>query len=287
MTDQAPGWYADPRGAEQTWRWWDGSRWTSWLSDDAAAPDPEGPEPAELGAGRAQGAEPRVALPLAVLVVVGAVVLAVVALGALVWVRNPRLPSGPEMAPPAPGLTQRANVDYDAATRTASVKELRVVLPGAPYACSPDVDTKPPLFTSIRSCNAIIHANYNAQGDDWNALFAVAAVADSEVVPGDLKATAQSVYRQLVELFFAGQQTTMKKLVSGRLDLAEPGRAVSVAAEIHYQVKGLPSTYTRMVLVMVELSDGSYAACFSLRTDDTPKATLAALNAAFASASAK
>lgn len=227
------------------------------------------------------------ALPLAVLVIVGAVILAVVIVGAVVWAASPRLPSGPEIAPPAPGVAGGSTVDYDSATRTASVDELRVMLPGAPYTCQPDATANPPLFTSVRSCSTVIHADYNGKGDDWQALFAVAAVGDSEVVPGNLTKTADRVYQQMVELYFADQQTTIKNRSSGPLDIAEPGKALSTSSEIHYEVEGVPSTYTRMLMAMVQLSDGSYAVCFSLRTDDTPKATLDVLNAALATATAK
>lgn len=44
MTATTPGWHPCPTGAE-TYRWWDGLKWTAYTSDSRAAPAPDGPAP--------------------------------------------------------------------------------------------------------------------------------------------------------------------------------------------------------------------------------------------------
>lgn len=45
MTDSLPGWYVDPSGLPDTFRWWDGRQWTQALTTDPSAPAPTDPAP--------------------------------------------------------------------------------------------------------------------------------------------------------------------------------------------------------------------------------------------------
>ncbi len=197
MTEQTAGWYGDPRGAENTWRWWDGSRWTTWLSDDAAAPSPASP------------GGPRVRLPLAVLVVVAAVVMSLLVVGAVVWISTPRLSTGPAVDPPAP-VTVSTRVDYDPGSRAAAVEQVRMVLPAMPYGCEPE-GAKPPIFTSVVMCNAVVHDNYNSAGEDWFATIGI-GVLPKDQVAGTLSDTATQLFDTLRVAFFTDQKTTVKNL---------------------------------------------------------------------------
>jgi hypothetical protein len=231
-------------------------------------------------------AEQRVPTPLAVTVIVGAVILGLVVLGAVVWLSEPRLSTGPAVAPP-PRTSSASEVDYDEATRVAKIQEMRVELPRPPYQCDGAAAPAPPMFTSARACNALVHENYNPKGDDWYASFGMAVVSPSLVVPDDLPATADQIYQQLRGAFFTGEKTTLRKRTSGPLDIAPVGRAVSISSEVHYAVSGLSSSYDRMLLIVVELADGEYAVCYSVRPDDTPQATLNVLNASLNTLGAK
>ena len=47
MTSPKPGWYPDPAGHPELYRWWDGARWTDEVSPSAKAPAPFGPQSAD------------------------------------------------------------------------------------------------------------------------------------------------------------------------------------------------------------------------------------------------
>lgn len=40
QADSRPGWYPDPDGDRDVWRWWTGQDWTAWLADRPDAPPP-------------------------------------------------------------------------------------------------------------------------------------------------------------------------------------------------------------------------------------------------------
>jgi hypothetical protein len=221
--------------------------------------------------------ERRVPVPLAVLILVGTLLLSVVVVGAVVWVSTPRLSTGPAVAPPPPSSTT-STVELDEKTQTATVQEMRVQLPEVPYECSPDAAESPPIFPSARTCNALVHPNYDSRGHDWYASFGIAVVSPSLVVQGNLRATGDQVYEALRGRLFPSEPTTLKKRSTGPLDIAPAGKAIAISSEVHYAVPGLSSSYDRMLLIVVELADGEHAVCYSVRPNDTPKATLAALN---------
>jgi hypothetical protein len=284
-----PGWYADPGADPTAFRWWDGTRWTGWSSRDAHAAPPllDVAAPVEVAPAPLQPepAEPGVRLPLAVALVVGALVLATAAVGAVVSASAQRLPSGPALPPPTPSAV-RPVVQYDPVSRTASVAALRWVPPVAPYACAADAQPRRPAFDELLLCAAPVHDDY-AGADDWSASTGLGVVGPTLSVPGDPKATADKVFGALRGQFFAGQRTEVRQLVAQRFDGAPDGTATAVSGEVHYEVEGLPSEYDRLVVLVVELADGGYATWFSSRPDDTPASTLTVLDASIATLTAK
>lgn len=73
------GWYTDPGGAAETFRWWDGRSWTDWLTRDPHSPPParpprrtQSPDPAILRRRRRRWVVALSGLLAAVLLVTGA-----------------------------------------------------------------------------------------------------------------------------------------------------------------------------------------------------------------------
>lgn len=224
-------------------------------------------------------------LSVAIALVVGALVAAVVAVGAVASVSADRLPSGPASPLPTPTATAPA-VRYEAASRSASVAELHLVLPGAPYSCDAAPRPGGPTFTSLVTCSALVHENYRGSAD-WTATTGLGVLNDPLVVPGDLKGTAEKVFGSLRTTFFRGTATTVRELSTQPFERAPADRSLVVIGEVRYRVRGVPSRYDRLVVLVVELAGGGYGVWFSSRPDDTPEATLAVLDEAIAGLSAR
>lgn len=289
MSAPPPGWYADPAGTVAVSRWWDGERWTRWLSTDATAPDPTKPASADPGPPAEPLPAPEesdglVRMPLAVALVVGTLLLAVVAVGAVASATTRGLPSGPAVPPPT--RSAGSQVTYNPGSRAASVQDLKVTLPGAPYVCENGPGPALPSFDSVVVCNAPVHENYDGDAD-WSATTGVGVLPASLVVRGDAKATGDRAFASLRGQFFRDTTTTVTKRVAQPTDLAPAGRSVVVSGQVNYTVPGVPSRYDRLLLVVVALSDDRYGIVFSSRPDDTSKAVLTALDASLATVTTK
>ena len=135
MTDR-PGWYADPSGRSETYRWWDGGVWTRWLSEDPTAPAPEQSGASDLTRGDSFVAEPEhdqtaIRLPMAVGITIGAVILAIILLGVSVSLTEDRLPAGPAVDPP-PRKDQPVVALYDRTIPGYVAGSVTMKLPAAP-----------------------------------------------------------------------------------------------------------------------------------------------------------
>ena len=285
MTALEPGWYADPAGRAEAFRWWDGTAWTRWLSRDRQAAEPvaNSAEPAQtaesdptagsspIAAGQPGPVEPAVRAPLAVAILIGAVLLAFVAVGAVVALSTERLPSGPPVAPPAvvPPIP-KTPVTVDAGTRKASAQEFRAVLPGAPFICDPPKELAG-LFGSAVGCSAVVHRDYNDTGDDWYSSQVFGILDQNLVEPGDPAATADELVRGIATAYYANERVTVKKRSLKRLvDIAPDGKAVLLTMQFHYSVKGLDSRYDRIVIGLFQLADGEFGTWLASNPNDAP-----------------
>ncbi|MGO1971906.1 MAG: DUF2510 domain-containing protein [Propionibacteriaceae bacterium] len=100
-----PGWYPDPAGTPNSFRWWDGQTWSNaTTTTPATTPPPQNPASQagpEMGSqlGPGAGGEPgkRAGTPVIIGIVVAALVLVLVVVGVIVV---PRLGGGEEADPP-------------------------------------------------------------------------------------------------------------------------------------------------------------------------------------------
>jgi hypothetical protein len=292
------GWYADPSGGLDRFRWWDGAGWTRWLSRDPtvgappavaepAVPRPTTPpqDPAsapvhqpDVGAVAvepADVADQTVKLPAAVAITLATIVLALIAVGAVVALSADRPLTGPSVDPPAGPKTPV--VVYDYVSRIAKVQELTFTAPGAPYSCTSYLEPQPPVFASLASCDVPVHPN-GGQGVDWASVAGLGPLSPSMVAAGDLDATADRAFDGLLGQFYARDRPTItrreREPVTG---IAPQGKAVQINARVNVRIKGLATHYDKILLVVFELKGGSYAAWFGLAPNDLPAATRAVL----------
>lgn len=283
MTASAPGWYADPTGSVETYRWWDGDGWTRWLSDDPDAGEPESdsgqPPPAEPPAEppakppAEPSAEtsvpsgpqrPTVALPVAIALVVGVLVLAIVAIGAVVAYSADRLPSGPAVDPPA--ARPSGVIAYDLQTRRATVQEMHFDAPGEPFTCH-DPTVQAGVFRSLFVCDADVHPDYDGAGTDWAATVAMGVLDDALVVAGDRGRSADRVFEALRSTY-PTDATVEKRKLQKLTGISPEDKAVLLSLELHYRVDGVASRYDKIVIAVVELADGDHVTWFAAKPND-------------------
>lgn len=272
VTDVTAGWYRDPSGHADTYRWWDGHGWTSWLSADAQAPVP-GSDPAPL-----PSADPKASIGVtaAIGIVVGTVLLALVVVGAAVSLSTKGVPSGPAFAPPVPTAVG-PEIRWEPSSHSVAIQELHAVLPDRPFACAETAQPQLPSFSSVVTCEVKVHSNY-VKGADWYGIAGVGLVPDGLVKKGDVGGTADNVFNALRRQFFPKEKTSLRKRRAQPSELGPAGTSMLVVGDLHYAVKGLPSSYDRLLVMVFQLKSGAYAAFFADQPDDTPQATKDVLN---------
>ena len=310
------GWFPDPGGAIGTYRWWDGRGWSRWLSDDVAAGPPAAapaplvalaPPPAPVGApGPAASAVPApapaqavrtppsgsaapvdthaVSVPIAVALVVGVVVVALLVVGLTVVLTEDRIRTGPAAAPPS--APPPAGLLYNVGTRQVRADTVSVVLPGEPYLCETQPGPLKPVLSSGLTCDAAVHRDFAGQRD-WYATSGFGLVESDLVDPDSPTRTAESLFAALRREFFTDTATRVQNLAPVRNEDIPVGKGVFLAGDVHYSVPGLSSRYDRLVVGIFPLPDGRQAAFFSSRPDDTPAATLDAVNRSIATLAAR
>lgn len=237
------------------------------------APEPDAAAPGDTESGGIRSPESGVAVPVAVGVVVAAVVAVLALVGLVVSVTTDRLPTGPALPPP-PAPTE--SVTWDQRTREARFGAVSATMPAEPYACPSSLSSLPGVLNDTVICDVVVHADYDGSSD-WSATAGFGAVPGEHVGP-TAEATAKALFASIREAAFSGQATTEKNVEVQQVTLSgQP--VVAVSAEVHYQVANLPSTYDRVLVIVVPVDDDSYAAYFSSRPNDLPAATLATLNA--------
>jgi uncharacterized protein DUF2510 len=323
-----PGWFTDPSGKINTFRWWDGQAWTRWLSADPATPDPglvpagpstssghmrvapdeatafPPPDPGLVPAGPSTSsghmrvapdeatahpppdpADRVVGLPAAAAIIVSGILLAIIAVGAIISLTQDRPLSGPAVPPP-PRSEAALAVRYDDASRAATVEELKVVLPSAPFACGSPQELAG-LFDSAVSCGVTVHADYGKDKSDWGASAGIGlleAERDSELALRELLASAAS---DVLKRNYEVDDITIKKAKNRPSAVAPAGRARVVTAELHVSYPGLPTEYDAMRVTVVRLAAGRHVVWWGLVPEDSPEAVRSAVAASAASLTAR
>ena len=264
MSGARPGWYPDPGGAPDHYRWWDGQDWT-----DAVGESPHAPEPVRARAVR-KATPVRSTLRTAGAWTIGIAVLAVagVILGLVIW-QDPSHSSdrsGAELSPRPSTSGVPGELDQD--SREATIGTASMTLPDEPYRVRNDPMQAKSLFDSYFVAGATVHEDY-LDRRDWSAVVGLAHVA-----PGasrdDPEATALAVTYGIAGRFFDGRPTTVSE-PSVAEHSVDGCSGVQVSAEVSYRIAGLASRADRVTVVLIRLDDGTEVAAFSsVPTDASP-----------------
>lgn len=269
-----PGWYPDPAGTPELYRWWDGGGWGEAISESPSAPSPRTQVLADPTEEPARRRPSRLRAVVALVVCLALFLSATVGLGLIIWHDPPALRGLPRVAggaatsaaSPAPGAPAVGRLDES--SREATIGDARMTLPPAPYALSPEPMQLTGLLDLFFQASAPVHPRYDGVST-WSAavlLGRLPAMADGE----DLQLCArQSVQALAGSSFFLGRPTRLRRVQVA--DHSVDGeRGVRLTASVRYDIARLPSRYDQVTLVLVELDDGTVLAALSSVPDDAP-----------------
>lgn len=264
-----PGWYPDPAGASDAYRWWDGDSWTDHLSESPNAP---APEPSTVTTA------PRRRSPLttivALILVVALFLSAGVWVGLWLWDAGGAQRSGRPQTPDrtsAPRSTTLASPSeppgqLDEPTRTARIGTASMQLPADPYELHSDPVVIPGVLDAAFLAEAEVHERYDGE-HDWSAMVALAAVNPAVAAQPDLEGAGKATLARLAAVLYGKQVTKVTRPhVADRAIDNHPG--VEFTAQVHYAVDRLPSRYDTVRAVVVKLDDGTVVAAISSVPDD-------------------
>jgi hypothetical protein len=263
-----PGWYPDPAGTPELYRWWDGGDWTEAISESPRAPSPRLHSPARPEDDVVRRQPSRLRSLVALLLCLALFLSATIGLGLAIWQDGPSVQRSvrlPLAGPAAPTATPDSVGRLDQQTRVATIGSASMTLPDDPYWLSPD-----PMQTVVLDMcflsSAPVHARYDGR-HSWTS--AVLFGRLPAAAPGqELPDRGRAVARQLAQTLFNRHPTRVEKLATA--DHSVDGNAgVLVTAEVHYAVDRLPSRYDELTVVLVQLDDGSVVAAVSSVPDDS------------------
>ncbi len=256
------GWYPDPAGPADTFRWWDGQDWTDATSESAQTPAPVAQR--DLGPARVDRAARRRTSSLRHVVVL-AIGLALfltasAGIGLILWGE----PANDEAVEPGGGqggigsrptaIDTAATGQLDQRTRTATVGPAALVMPDAPYALYPDPMRLAGVLDVFFCSGATVHQRYDGR-HDWSAAVLLGRVSTS-MTSGDLESQGRRTMYRLGRTFFGDHATEVKDVSWSNHPVGQrPG--VRFSATIGYSVPKLPSRYDRLTALLVRLDDGS------------------------------
>ena len=262
-----PGWYPDPAGTPELYRWWDGGDWTEAISESPRAPSPRLHSPARPEDDLVRRRPSRLRAAVALLVCLALFLSATIGLGLAIWQDGPTMRGAGGLPLAEPGGPAAAPVGrLDQQTRVATIGSASMTLPQDPYQLSPDPMQTRGLDVFFLA-SASVHLRYDGR-QSWSA-----AVLFARLPAGprgqQLEERGRAAVDQLSRTLFRPHRTQVADV--GVADHAVDGHAgLLLTAQVSYDVEQLPSRYDRLTVLVVELDDGSLVAGVSSVPDDSP-----------------
>jgi hypothetical protein len=263
-----PGWYPDPGGTPELYRWWDGGDWTEAISESPRAPSPRTHSPARPEDDLVRRRPSRLRAAVALLVCLALFLTATVGLGLAIWQDGPTVKrSGrtPALAPAAPDPSAAALGRLHQDSRVATVGDASLTLPDQPYALSAEPMQVPGLLDVFFLASAPVHESYDGR-HSWSAAVLLGRLSP-ELRGTDLEDRGRAAVAGLGRALFRSHPTQVRDLTVA--DHAVEGNAgLLLSAEVHYDIDRLPSHHDRLTALVVELDDGSVVTAVSAVPDD-------------------
>lgn len=279
-----PGWYPDPAGATDLFRWWDGQAWTDAISESTLAPNPPRRhtpdlqpdlQSGDLDSGHSDGGDaPRKGLSwrsvVALIVVIALFLSATAGIGLLIWgdpsgnaTRLPANGAGTGAGPTAYGTAPIGQLDQS--SRTATIGRASMVLPDAPYVLYPDPMPMAGVLDLAFWSEATVHPRYDGRRD-WSAAVLFGQVSSSRTT-ADLETQGRLTMERLGRAIFS-QRAVEVKDVSWSDHSVDQNPGVLFSATMRYSVPNLPSRFDQVTALLVRLDDGSVVIAAASVPDD-------------------
>lgn len=267
-----PGWYPDPAGRLDLYRWWDGGGWTEAISESPQAPSPRMQLPAAPGDELLRRRPSRLRALVALVLCLALFLSATVGLGLIIWHDPPAVKRGarlPVAAPATPATTLPSGVggvgSLDEQTRAARIGAATMTLPASPYELSPEPQQVAGLMDVLFVASAPVHLRYDGT-DSWSSAVLLGRLSGTMDDP-DLRVRARAALQEMCGAFYRHTDTRLSRVVIA--DHAVDGHpGLRVTARVHYDIAHLPSRYDELTAVLVGLDDGSVVAAVSSVPDD-------------------
>ncbi len=256
-----PGWYPDPAGTADQYRWWDGQEWTNEVSPSANAPAPLGSLLGSAGTDPPRRRSPLRAV-VALVVIIALFLSATLGVGLWLWGGDSAGTRSEAVTTPSAGPRGQ----LDESSRSASIGAATMKLPGDPYELRADPVTDRGIIDVAFSAEAKVHEEYDGE-HDWSAVVALAALDPDLIGGSDPESAARHALSKIASGMYAGQQTKISRVrVADRSVDGNPG--VEVSARVHYAVDRLASRYDTVAAIVVRLDDGTLVAALSAVPND-------------------
>ena len=267
-----PGWYPDPAGTPDLYRWWDGGDWTEAISESPRAPSPRTQHPADPEDDLRTRRPSRFRSVVALVVCLALFLSATVGLGLAIWQDPPgvkRSLAGRAGAAVSPGALPDRGAEVgrlDERTRQASVGAASMTLPDRPYQPSAEPMQVPGLLEVFFLASAPVHEGYDGHRS-WSSAVLLGRLAGTAGDEQELEDQAVTAVRKLSTTFFRSEPTRLTK-VSVAEHSVDGSSGVRVTAQVHYDIDGLPSRYDQITAVVVGQDGGSMLVAVSAVPDD-------------------
>jgi len=280
------GWYPDPGGQPDLYRFWDGTTWSAATGTNPASPSPGTPRPVR-GPGPGGGTSH---LPVERRTAVGwfvgaAALLVVIVVVAVIAIRS----AGGDTAvdTPVPGPSSRATTCPDAVSPPASppprtgdrVSSGKLSYPrlGAPFT-APKWDVRVPFGRDVQNQDAIVEKSADGR-TTW-----VAAVLIARLTAGDgffgPEQGAEVVADCVVARFYGNAEVQREDRRNTAITV-DGHRAWTIESQLRFRLPDIKTTGETMILVVVDTGAGE-AGLFYASVPDTSPQFLAPARAALA-----
>ena len=254
-----PGWYPDPAGTPELYRWWDGAGWTEAISESPRAPSPRLHSPARPEDDLVRRRPSPFRTAVALLVCLALFLSATIGLGLAIWGDGPGVQRGSGPTDSAsrtvePTVGGAAVGRLDQRTRRATLGPASMTLPAHPYVPAPDPQRVRGLLDVCFVASAPVHLRYDG-GRSWTAAVLFGRLAPEVDGPG-LEDRGRRTAEELGRVLFSST-TTRVELLEVAQHAIDGHAGVLVSARVHYTVKKLPSRYDDLKVLLVGLDDGS------------------------------